>query len=891
MRHHPLALKTVHAILFGLLAALALSAVHTSLAQAAVCRWASCDVTVPSVGWKTPAASATVAGLLWEARNSGPSGPCEVTAADNVGVSKVVFSVDGTLLNTENVAPYNCKFDSTTVADGSHTLKAVAYDVKGNTATSLRTVTVKNTPDPGDVTAPSVSWKTPAADATVSGLLWEPTNSGASGPCEAGATDNVGVSKVVFYVDGTLLNTEDVAPYNCKLDSTTVADGSHTLKAVAYDVKGNTATSLRTVTVKNTPDPPADTTAPTVSWTKPAADATVSGFMWEAANSGPSGVCEVSASDNVGVSKVIFHLDGALLHQENAAPYNCKFDTTTVDDGSHTLKAVAYDAAGTTATSSRTVNVDNVTDPPPADTTAPTASWTSPAADATIAGLLWESTNSGSSGPCQVSASDNVGVSNVVFSIDATQLNTDSTAPYNCKLDTMTVANGTHTLKAVASDAVGNVITTTRPVSVSNNVPNADVSVSVDRSTRATTSKLELGVTTTQYSLDAWGDATAIANGQKLLDGAVTYQNQFIYGWGVDNPNPSPGVYKWTRMDARMQMLRGRANAVPVFTLTGAPDWMTSQGTNTSNFNLQSAPTAAHYDDFAELARQIALRYSSPSNAKPVLHYQVWSELRGMFSSSLKNHDYVAYTTLYNKVYDALKSVNPNIKVGGPYMVLEGTGSTEDLGTPSAWYTGSPISTRQQAFLDYWFKNKRGAQFISIDKGGKDYNDPNSYTTEQRFKLLHWFGDAVRRLRALPGYAGEPVWWSEGFTWADTSNRLTQRASEAASLREMLLADTNVMLKWQDNGTYNGAYGFYTDTRYAGGGQAYPNYTAYKVFHDTFPLGTPVYKPTSSAPTKVVAVSSSTKTVLINQTNITLTVAVGGVVVTLTPYDVKDVSV
>jgi Big-like domain-containing protein/glycosyl hydrolase family 16 len=453
MRLHPLVLKNSPATVAGLLITLSLCASQASIAQAA-------DTTAPAASWKSPAAAGTVSGLLWESANSGPSGACEATATDKVGVSRIVFYVDATRLNTENVAPYNCKFDSKTVADGSHVLKAVASDAAGNTTTSLRTVTVKN-----DVTAPVVGWKTPAVGARVAGVLWESANSGLSGPCEATATDNVAVSRIVYYIDATALNTENVAPYNCKLDSKTVADGSHTLKAVAYDAAGNSSTSSRTVTVTN------DVTAPAVGWKTPAAGATVAGMLWDAANSGPAGPCEATATDDVAVSKVVYSVDATTLNTDDSAPYNCKLDTTTVADGSHTLTAVAYDAAGNTATSSRTVDVHNAPPPPPVDTTPPAVSWAKPAQSATVSGTMWEPANSGPSGPCEVAATDAVGVSKVMIYLDGTLLNQEETGPYNCKFDTNTVSNGTHTLNAVAYDATGNTSSAQRSVNVQNAAP------------------------------------------------------------------------------------------------------------------------------------------------------------------------------------------------------------------------------------------------------------------------------------------------------------------------------------------------------------------------------------------------------------------------------------
>jgi hypothetical protein len=101
--------------------------------------------------------------------------------------------------------------------------------------------------------------------------------------------------------------------------------------------------------------PPADTTPPTVAITAPAVGAVVSGVLTVSA----------SATDNVGVASVQFTLDGANLGSADAtAPYSTAWTTTSVANGSHTLRAIARDAAGNAQTSSPvSVTVNNVTPP------------------------------------------------------------------------------------------------------------------------------------------------------------------------------------------------------------------------------------------------------------------------------------------------------------------------------------------------------------------------------------------------------------------------------------------------------------------------------------------------------------------------------------------------
>ena len=95
---------------------------------------------------------------------------------------------------------------------------------------------------------------------------------------------------------------------------------------------------------------PADSTNPTVSISAPSAGAVVSGTV----------TVSVSASDNVGVSRVELYVDGALYATDVLAPYAFSWNTSGLVNGNHTLTARAVDLAGNVGTSSaRTVDVEN----------------------------------------------------------------------------------------------------------------------------------------------------------------------------------------------------------------------------------------------------------------------------------------------------------------------------------------------------------------------------------------------------------------------------------------------------------------------------------------------------------------------------------------------------
>ncbi|MFH1544843.1 MAG: LamG-like jellyroll fold domain-containing protein [archaeon] len=92
-----------------------------------------------------------------------------------------------------------------------------------------------------------------------------------------------------------------------------------------------------------------DSTPPTVSITSPLNGATVSGVVSVSA----------TASDNVGVTKVEFHVSNSLKSTDNSSPYSFDWNTLQYANGNYSLKAVAFDAADNNASSSINVDVNN----------------------------------------------------------------------------------------------------------------------------------------------------------------------------------------------------------------------------------------------------------------------------------------------------------------------------------------------------------------------------------------------------------------------------------------------------------------------------------------------------------------------------------------------------
>ncbi len=334
------------------------------------------DTTPPNVSVTAPASGATVAGTL----------AITATATDNVGVAGVQFLVNGTAVGAEDTtAPYSFSWLSTLVANGTHIVAARARDAAGNVQTSAGvTINVLNVVP--DTTLPNVSVTAPANGATVSSTV----------SITATASDNIGVVGVQFYVDGTALGAEDTtSPYSASWLTTGVSNGAHSITARARDAAGNTRTSTAiSVTVQNQP---ADTTPPTVSLTSPSDGSTVTGTITVSA----------TAADNVGVAYVVFKVDGvAIGPDDTTSPYSISWNTSAIGGGTHTIVAVATDAAGnSTASAARTVTVNNSTTlAPPVAAYAYNESGGTTAADSsasgnsgTLVGATWAAGRYGSS--------------------------------------------------------------------------------------------------------------------------------------------------------------------------------------------------------------------------------------------------------------------------------------------------------------------------------------------------------------------------------------------------------------------------------------------------------------------------------------------------------------
>jgi thermitase len=176
------------------------------------------DTTPPTATITSPATGSALAGTVTVA----------VAASDNTNVTRVDLYIDGAFFGSDTASPYGFSWNTSTTTNGPHTFTANAVDGAGNVGTSATvTVTVNNLVD---TTAPTVA-------------ITSTSMSNNKLFVSVSATDNVAVAKVELYVDGKLVGTKTAAPYTYTVNLNSLALGTHTVQAKAYDNVGNTSLS------------------------------------------------------------------------------------------------------------------------------------------------------------------------------------------------------------------------------------------------------------------------------------------------------------------------------------------------------------------------------------------------------------------------------------------------------------------------------------------------------------------------------------------------------------------------------------------------------------------------------------------------------------------------
>ena len=388
------------------------AAFTASTANAASTFGAAADWTPPSISLASPGdmihGSVTLA--------------AEATDAETGVLSvSIEYSLDGGLwapLCTSLAPPYSCLWNTTAVPDGSYGLRALATDNTGLTSSSAVVETrVANSfgvelTDPGEFQRGTVTLSTSL-----------------NGPAGGHYTVRVEYSLAGSNKWNTLCS-DLTAPYHCMWATTSFANEAYDLRSVA--VFGSSVTYSEAVT-----DVSVDNQAPTVTMSDPGTP--LSGIRTFTA---------VASDEHSGIDRLQFQYAAAgatnwvSLCTVEETPYSCRFDTTTLRNGTYSFRAIGTDLAGTSTTSAAVSNrvVDN---------TVSSVSVEDPGAHLTGTTVLNAAANS----------TAGVGSVRIQTAPAGTSIWTTrcvlTAAPYTCNWDTRTAQDGVYDLRAVLTDGAG----------------------------------------------------------------------------------------------------------------------------------------------------------------------------------------------------------------------------------------------------------------------------------------------------------------------------------------------------------------------------------------------------------------------------------------------------
>ncbi|MCA9902555.1 MAG: VWA domain-containing protein [Anaerolineae bacterium] len=326
-----------------------------------------------------------------------PALAIQVTPGEGVQAESVTFTLDGEEIDRDIAAPYVTTIDTTALDPGAHLLDITLTSAAGETATQQIPFTVVEgptaTPREGVVVVPPAATSTSepptSLPATVSAGTEQPTEEGtpteatvavteisvsatatpvsatetAETPTEQAASPaftisgvesratiqgpvltvevepgaDVAVDNVTFSLDDEEIAVDAEAPYSVEIETAPLTPGEHSLDITLTDASGATGATQIPFII-----PPIEVTAEpqTVPLT----------FSLTGLNDGDlvtedSLVVEAVPGDDIEVADVKFAVDGAETAVVEQAPYSTTIDTTTLDEGAHSLSVTIRNTA------------------------------------------------------------------------------------------------------------------------------------------------------------------------------------------------------------------------------------------------------------------------------------------------------------------------------------------------------------------------------------------------------------------------------------------------------------------------------------------------------------------------------------------------------------------
>jgi hypothetical protein len=215
----------------------------------------------PTINFTAPSNNATISG-------NNISLSVNTAPAANCGLSSVVFKVDSSPLVTVTTYPYSTTWNSTTNANGAHTLSATVTDSSGHSTTTSINIMVANNnpggnggsrPQPGSsgssITIVGNSGTLPILAGTTDKVKGEVTLAPSVTPILLAANGstmiNDPVVRVVYHLNSRLIDTDTKSPFQYHLNTTNYLNGTYDLTTVVYYQSGKVSTMVQKLIIAN----------------------------------------------------------------------------------------------------------------------------------------------------------------------------------------------------------------------------------------------------------------------------------------------------------------------------------------------------------------------------------------------------------------------------------------------------------------------------------------------------------------------------------------------------------------------------------------------------------------------------------------------------------------
>ena len=260
------------------------------------------------------------------------------------------------------------------------------------------------------------------------------------------------------------------------------------------------------------------------------------------------------------------------------------------------------------------------------------------------------------------------------------------------------------------------------------------------------------------------------------LPAVMNYKVQAVpaFGWGSTETN----------LDARIRQM---ANAeYRVLTACNGPARFRPSPPGPWN-GLGDRILASQHQNYANWIAEIVKRHNPSGQKRGLTHVQLWNELKGYYNQAQNRWDYEGATDLQNKIFDAVKKVDPGVLCGGNYPAmskdLPGTGSHKAT-NPAINGPWGDSDQRDYDALKYYFANGK-FDFVCVDanlgcRPWKPDGTLNSPPGTNNAEVARYYTEVAKWIRTQ--VPNKPIWWSEIYPYVRGQAMWTTVAEQLKSV-------------------------------------------------------------------------------------------------------------